>query len=104
MQIAQEIALYHHEKYDGTGYPKGLKKNNIPLSARIVAVVDVFDALISKRCYKDAMSYEEAKKIILDGSGTHFDPVCIKAFEECFEEIISVYEKMERNPNMRLND
>lgn len=77
-----EIVRYHHERYDGTGYPSGLKGQEIPLSARIVAVADVFDALTSKRPYKEAFSVEKAKKIILEGRGNHFDPEIIDAMME----------------------
>lgn len=77
---AAEIARYHHEKYDGTGYPAGLKADEIPLSARIIAVVDVFDALTSLRPYKEAWPLEQALALIRDGSGTHFDPQVVDAF------------------------
>lgn len=77
---AAEIARYHHEKYDGTGYPAGLKGEEIPLSARIIAVVDVFDALTSLRPYKEAWPAEQALALIRDGSGTHFDPQVVDAF------------------------
>ncbi len=88
MKEARDISLYHHEKWDGTGYPHQLKGKNIPLNARIVAVADVFDALISKRCYKEAMSADKAIAIILEGSGTHFDPQCVEAFKKTFDELI----------------
>ena len=74
------IAGTHHEKWDGTGYPMGLKHNNIPLEGRLMAIADVYDALISVRSYKKALSHEESCRIIEDGSGTHFDPVLIKVF------------------------
>ncbi len=80
LEVARDIALYHHEKWDGSGYPKGLKEEEIPLSARIMAVADVFDALISDRVYKKAFSYEKAMSIIIEESGTHFDPDVVKAF------------------------
>ena len=80
VEIAHDVAKYHHEKWDGSGYPEGLSGQNIPLCARIMAVADVFDALTSKRCYKDAMSVEEAYKIIKESSGSHFDPVVAEAF------------------------
>lgn len=80
LTIAREIALTHHEKWDGSGYPNGLKGANIPLSGRIMALVDVYDALISKRVYKEAMSHQEAVKIICNDSGTHFDPAIVNAF------------------------
>ena len=74
------IISAHHEKWDGTGYPRGLENTKIPLSARIFAVADVFDSLCSQRPYKEMMSYEEAIEIITSGSGTHFDPQIVKAF------------------------
>lgn len=81
LRFACDIVACHHEKYDGTGYPRGLAGESIPLSARIVALADVYDALTSKRVYKDALSPEEATKIIIEGSGKHFDPVIVQAFK-----------------------
>lgn len=80
LEMAHKVARYHHEKWDGTGYPEGLKGEEIPLCARIMAVADVFDALISKRCYKEAMPLDEAYDIIRESSGSHFDPVVVEAF------------------------
>ncbi len=74
VSFAADIATYHHEHWDGTGYPKGLMNNEIPLSARIMAIADVYDALVSKRCYKEPMSKEDALYEIEIESGTHFDP------------------------------
>ncbi len=90
LMMAAEIALSHHEKYDGTGYPEGLKGEEIPLSARIVAVADVFDALVHKRVYKDAFTYDATHKIIVEGRGTHFDPVLVDAFLELEKEFIEI--------------
>lgn len=90
LRYASEIAGSHHEKWDGTGYPENLKGTDIPLSARLMAVADVYDALISKRVYKPAMSHETARKIIVEGKGKHFDPVIVEIFlqvEERFMEI-----------------
>ncbi len=90
MSIARQIAYYHHEKWDGTGYPHSLKSEEIPLSARIVAVADVYDALTSKRPYKRAMTHEESKAIIVKGTGKHFDPEIVQAFlkhEDAFEAV-----------------
>ncbi|MCR4585132.1 MAG: HD domain-containing protein [Lachnospiraceae bacterium] len=71
--VAENVAHYHHERWDGSGYPEGLKGEEIPIEARIMAIADVYDALVSKRVYKDSMSFEEADRIILDGMGKHFD-------------------------------
>ncbi|MBI4804211.1 MAG: HD domain-containing protein [Desulfovibrio sp.] len=80
MRVANDIARYHHEKWDGSGYQQGLKETGIPLSARIVAVVDAFDAITTARRYKDATSFDGAIEILVKESGTHFDPACVKAF------------------------
>ena len=80
LTLAKEIALTHHEKWDGTGYPRGLSKTEIPISGRLMALSDVYDALISKRVYKNAFTHDEAKNIILEGRGTHFDPDIVDAF------------------------
>lgn len=82
LDIAKEIAFSHHEKWDGTGYPERLKGEAIPISGRIMAVVDIYDALISKRVYKLPYSHEKAKAIMLEGKGGHFDPDIIDAFME----------------------
>jgi putative two-component system response regulator len=80
LRFAREIARSHHENWDGTGYPDALKGEEIPLSARLMAIADVYDALISKRCYKPAMSHEEAAAMILAESGRKFDPVLAEVF------------------------
>ncbi len=80
LTLGKEIAYYHHEKWDGSGYPEGLKGEQIPLSARIVAVADVYDALTSKRSYKEAFSHQKAMEIIKKDRGTHFDPDVVDAF------------------------
>jgi putative two-component system response regulator len=80
LHIAMDIAHYHHEKWDGSGYPEGLKGNSIPLSARLMALADVFDALISKRVYKSAFTVDKAIEIIVEGKGKHFDPEIVEAF------------------------
>ncbi len=87
---ALEIAISHHEKFDGTGYPYGLSGEQIPLSARIVAVADVYDAVTSKRVYKDAFPHEAASSIIIDGSAHHFDPDVVDAFLESESEFQSI--------------
>ena len=88
LQFASDVATYHHEWWNGKGYPKGLQGLEIPLSARIMALADVYDALISERCYKKPMSPEEAFKIIEDESGTHFDPKLTKVFLDHKEAFI----------------
>ena len=89
-KIAIEIALHHHENWDGSGYPDGLKGNDIPLSARLMTLADNYDALISKRVYKDAMSFEEARDIILEGCDSRFDPVITGVFLERFDEFVEI--------------
>jgi Response regulator containing a CheY-like receiver domain and an HD-GYP domain len=93
LTLAKEIALTHHEKWDGTGYPRGLSKTEIPISGRLMALSDVYDALMSKRVYKNAFSHEEAKNIILEGRGTHFDPDIVDAFIKREAKFIIIMEK-----------
>ena len=90
LKEADNLAMYHHEKWNGSGYPVGLKGEEIPLSARIMAVADVFDALASKRSYKDGLSYEKAMDIILAGAGSHFDPAVVHAFAQAEEKVREV--------------
>lgn len=92
LAMGRDIARHHHERWDGTGYPDGLKGNDIPLEARIVALADVYDALTSRRPYKEPFSHEKARQIILEGAGSQFDERIIQAFlalEERFQEIQS---------------
>jgi len=89
LEMCRDTAASHHERWDGAGYPEGLKGAAIPLAGRLMALSDVYDALTSERCYKKAMTHEEAKKIVLDGAGAHFDPAVVSAFqaqEEAFRE------------------
>lgn len=90
LRFAREIAQSHHEKWDGSGYPEGLQGDDIPLSARLMALADVYDALISKRVYKPAFDHEKAKAIILEGDGHHFDPRVVAAFIECESEFVEI--------------
>lgn len=90
LSCAKEIAWAHHERWDGKGYPRGLSGSEIPLSARLMSVADVYDALISKRVYKDAMPHEEAVAIILEGRGTQFDPDALDAFSEIVGEFQAI--------------
>lgn len=87
LRYAKEIAYSHQEWWDGSGYPKGLKGDEIPISARLMAVADVYDALINKRVYKRAISHEEAVQVIREGRGTHFDPDIVDAFLGCADGI-----------------
>ena len=87
---ARNLAGSHHEKWNGKGYPDGLSGEDIPLSARIMAIADVFDALTSKRVYKDPMSFEKAVNIIREDSGTHFDPKCVEAFLDSLNDVRGV--------------
>jgi GAF domain-containing protein len=92
IKTAEMIALTHHEKWDGTGYPRGLKGTDIPIEGRVCAVADVFDALTSKRAYKEAFPLEKAYSIISKDSGTHFDPEVVGAFVKSKDVIESIYE------------
>jgi putative two-component system response regulator len=87
---AKEIVRWHHERWDGTGYPDGLAGEDIPLSARLMAVADVFDALISKRVYKEAYSFSHVRKIITEERGRQFDPDITDVFIACFDEFESI--------------
>ena len=93
LKMSAEIAHAHHEKYDGTGYPNRLKGNDIPLAARIVAVADVYDALINKRVYKDAFDHDMAKAILIEDRGTHFDPVMIDVFLDSENKFMEISNK-----------
>ena len=90
-QIAINMAYYHHERYDGNGYPEGLKGEEIPLEARIMSIADVYDALVSKRVYKDKMSFETAHRIMMEGSGTQFDSRLLEVFERVRPKIEAYY-------------
>jgi putative two-component system response regulator len=83
LRLAKEIAYSHQEKWDGSGYPEGLVGDAIPISARLMAVADVYDALISRRVYKEGMPHQKAVQIILEGRGSHFDADICEAFEAC---------------------
>lgn len=90
VNLSAEIALTHHEKWDGTGYPYGLKREQIPLSGRIVALADVYDALISNRPYKAPFTAAQAEDIIRRNSGSHFDPAVVRAFWQSRDEFVSI--------------
>lgn len=93
LTLAKEIALTHHEKWDGSGYPRGLSNKDIPISGRLMALSDVYDALISKRVYKGAFTHEDARTIILEGRGTHFDPDVVDAFISREDKFIEIMEQ-----------
>ena len=88
--LAYQVAQYHHERWAGGGYPEGLSGENIPLAARIVALADVFDALTTSRCYKEAFAYQKAKAIIMEDRGRHFDPMVVDAYLRNEEEWLKV--------------
>lgn len=93
LRLAYEITMFHHERWDGTGYPYGLCGGEIPVSARIMALADVFDALITRRSYKPSFSYDKSRKIIVAASGSHFDPILVEACLRKEKEFLLVVEK-----------
>ena len=93
IRLAEVIARSHHEKWDGTGYPKGLKGESIPLAGRIVAIADVFDALLSKRPYKEPFTLEKTLAIIKEGRGAHFDPLVVDSFMDVLDQVLDIREK-----------
>lgn len=93
LHFAREISLSHHEKWDGSGYPYALKGDAIPVSGRLMALADVYDALISKRVYKKAFSHAEARDLLLEGRSSHFDPDVLDAFLACEQRFISIAEE-----------
>ncbi len=95
LNAAINIAYTHHEKWDGSGYPQGLKEDEIPIEGRLMAIADVYDALISKRVYKEKFNYEKAENMIINESGTHFDPTLIKAFIDLKSEFRKIAQKYE---------
>ena len=95
--IAENVAHYHHEKWDGSGYPSGLKGDSIPLEARIMAIADVYDALVSKRVYKESYSFEKVNEIILEGMGTQFDPELMEMYKKARNGIEEYYKGIERS-------
>lgn len=94
IQLAREIALSHHERWDGSGYPYGLAGEDIPLSGRIVAIADVFDALVSNRPYKKAWTIDQAMQLIEKDSGTHFDPRLVQAFRQNIAEVVRLKKEL----------
>ena len=105
LHMAKEIALSHQEKWDGSGYPEGLVGDAIPISARLMAVADVYDALISQRVYKGAMPHAEAVRTIAEGKGTHFDPDVVDAFLRISDEFRAIAERFaDAEPSVDKND
>ena len=97
--MAASIAISHHEKWDGSGYPYGIVGDDIPVEGRITAVADVFDALSSKRAYKGAFDLEKCFVELIQGQGNHFDPRVVRAFFERRDEILQVYHDYSDEPN-----
>lgn len=93
VRLAEKVARTHHERWDGSGYPEGLKGEEIPIEGRIVALADVFDALMSKRRYKDSMSLSEVLKILWEERGKHFDPHLVLIFFQHLAEISQIWEQ-----------
>ena len=104
LQCAATVALTHHEKFDGTGYPSGLKGEAIPLWGRIVAVADVFDALTSARPYKKPWTLEDAANFLKKGSGAHFDPTCVEAFFSAWPEVLAIRARYDDTENLETTD
>jgi response regulator RpfG family c-di-GMP phosphodiesterase len=104
IETAYEVAMYHHERWDGTGYPFGLGGANIPLAARIVALADVYDALTSKRCYKPAFSHAEARAYIVEQASRHFDPEVVEAFLARELDFVRIREALSGDQPMRSED
>jgi len=99
LQMANEITLYHHERWDGAGYPHGLAGEDIPLAARIVAIADVYDALASERVYKSAAPHDDCVKFIKENSGTQFDPKLVEVFLKIEAQFFEISERLqERTP------
>ncbi len=96
LAMARDIAYTHHEHFDGTGYPFGLRGSEIPLCGRVTALADVYDALTSHRVYKRKMSHEEARSIIIEGTGTHFDPDLVEAFLRREQDVIRIAQALDK--------
>jgi response regulator RpfG family c-di-GMP phosphodiesterase len=95
--LAKDVAYYHHERWDGTGYPFGLKEEGIPLSARVVAVADVYDALTTERRYKRSYSHEEARDLIVQEKGKQFDPELVEAFIAVEDQFKAIRDKISKS-------
>ena len=99
-KMAYQVARYHHEKWDGSGYPKGLEGDEIPLCARIMAVADVFDAVSEKRCYRDALPIDKCFEIIAEGSGKDFDPIIAETFLNIREKVEQIHNSSRKGENV----
>ncbi|MCK4818839.1 HD domain-containing protein, partial [bacterium] len=104
LKVAEQIALYHHEKWNGKGYPQGLSGENIPLVGRIIALADVFDALTSRRPYKDPFPVKVACDIIKKERGEHFDPSIVDVFLGNIDEIVKIKEEIGLKEHLSLAD
>lgn len=102
LQVSREIAMSHHEKWDGSGYPNGFKGEEIPLTGRIIAIADVFDALTTERPYKNAWTVKDAVKLIDENSGSHFDPNLVPLFHEVMPEIMSVKKRYDESTYVKM--
>lgn len=103
LKMAYDIALSHHEKWDGSGYPHGISGEQIPLAARLVALADVYDALTTRRVYKDAYTHDHARGIILDSSGGHFDPEIVEAFLDCEPTFVEIKQQFNGSGEMEVD-
>ena len=97
LEMTKNVAKYHHERWDGKGYPTGCAGQDIPLEARVMAIADVYDALVSKRCYKEPMSFEEADSIMMSSFGTSFDPSLQKYYVAVKKDIEAYYTEIRKN-------
>lgn len=104
LKEARDLAAYHHEKWNGRGYPYGLEGDEIPMAARVMAVADVFDALVSRRSYKPGFSFEKAMGIIKEGSGSHFDPEIVDVFVACSDQVEEMLEEFRREEEAEVKE
>jgi putative two-component system response regulator len=98
IQLGAQIAAGHHERWDGAGYPDGLKADEIPVAARVVAVADVFDALTTRRPYKEPMPLDVARSYLVENQGRQFDPACVEAFLSRWEEVVEIAAGQQATP------
>ncbi|MBY9027786.1 HD domain-containing protein, partial [Pseudomonas fluorescens] len=98
IQLGAQIAAGHHERWDGAGYPNGLKADEIPVAARVVAVADVFDALTTRRPYKEPMPLDVARNYLVENQGRQFDPTCVEAFLSRWDEVVEIAAGQQATP------